>query len=69
MVLRLLLDVLANRFPLGSAHRECAVTFLHNILSKELTYAERGGAGASPAGAHTPMLPGRVRETGASEAT
>ena len=36
---------------------------------KELTYAERGGAGASPAGAYKPMLPGRVCETGASEAT
>src|SRR5689334_22040511 len=28
MVLRLSLDVLADRFPMGSAHRECAVTFL-----------------------------------------
>ena len=28
MVLRLLLDVLTNRFALGSAHRKCAVTFL-----------------------------------------
>jgi hypothetical protein len=34
-----------------------------------IVYAERGEAGASPAGAHTPMLPGRVCGTGASEAT
>ena len=38
-----------------------------NILCKELTYAERGEAGAPPAGAHTPMFPGRVCGTGASE--
>jgi hypothetical protein len=40
---------------------------LHGISL--LVYAERGEAGASPAGPHTPMLPGRVCGTGASEAT